>query len=143
MIKPNRLLAYLSLKHPNTPHLVAAYDALYASFWGGANSNIAVAQPDGEAGFLAILSKVLPEDIMKDVEQDWGGEEAKKALAGNTEKVEKEEGAFGLPWFVCENAKGEREAFWGVDHLGVVVRFMGLQGEDETAGKKQVLRALL
>ena len=35
-------------------------------------------------------------------------------------------GAFGLPWFECTNSKGETEGFWGVDHLGQVADFLGL-----------------
>lgn len=79
---------------------------------------------------------------MKAVAENWN-EEGKKLLVENTEKADKVEQAFGLPWFVCENAKGEKEGFWGVDHLGCVVRFMGLEGKDAEAGEKHVLRALL
>ena len=38
-----------------------------------------------------------------------------------------EEGAFGLPWFVATNAKGETEGFWGFDHLGLVIEHLGLE----------------
>ncbi|KAJ5187432.1 hypothetical protein N7449_010426 [Penicillium cf. viridicatum] len=34
--------------------------------------------------------------------------------------------AFGLPWFECTNPKGETESFWGVDNLGQVTDFLGL-----------------
>lgn len=37
------------------------------------------------------------------------------------------DGAFGLPWFVAENSTGEKDNFWGVDHLGLVVMHLGLE----------------
>lgn len=40
-------------------------------------------------------------------------------------------GAFGLPWFECTNSKGETEGFWGVDHMGLVVEFLGLDRSDQ------------
>lgn len=44
----------------------------------------------------------------------------------NTEKAFAQ-GAFGLPWLICTNPVGETEGFWGVDHLGQVVEFLGLK----------------
>lgn len=46
-------------------------------------------------------------------------------MAANTDKAF-ESGAFGLPWMVCTSATGETEGFWGVDHLGQVIQFLGL-----------------
>ena len=56
--------------------------------------------------------------------------EAKKRLNENTDEA-LSKGAFGLPWFQCENDKGETEGFWGFDHLGQVTGFLGLdKGND-------------
>lgn len=63
--------------------------------------------------------------------------EVKKALSKNSEQAMKD-GAFGLPWFVAENVNGDRESFWGVDHLGQVVEHLGLDRKGE-----QGLRAML
>jgi 2-hydroxychromene-2-carboxylate isomerase len=52
--------------------------------------------------------------------------EGKELLAKNTDQA-LEDGAFGLPWFVAENSKAERETFWGVDHLGLVVQHLGIE----------------
>ncbi|PSR85541.1 2-hydroxychromene-2-carboxylate isomeras-like protein [Coniella lustricola] len=52
--------------------------------------------------------------------------EGKKILQANTDQAYAE-GAFGLPWMVCENNKGEKEGFWGVDHLGCVLEFLGIE----------------
>jgi hypothetical protein len=61
----------------------------------------------------------------------------KKALLENTDKAFAE-GAFGLPWMVCTNSKGQKEGFWGVDHLGQVIHFLGLE-KPEGRGWKAVL----
>ncbi|CEJ87562.1 hypothetical protein VHEMI04453 [[Torrubiella] hemipterigena] len=50
----------------------------------------------------------------------------KSLLMANTDKAFADQ-AFGLPWLVCTNAKGETQTFWGVDHLGVAASFMGLE----------------
>lgn len=55
----------------------------------------------------------------------------KGLLASNTDRAFKS-GAFGLPWFECTNPKGQTEGFWGVDHLGQVADFLGL---DRTVDK--------
>ena len=51
--------------------------------------------------------------------------EVKALLTSNTDKSFKE-GAFGLPWFQSTNSEGKTEGFWGIDHLGVVADFLGL-----------------
>jgi len=47
---------------------------------------------------------------------EMAGKEGKEILGKNTDAA-LADGAFGLPWFVATNAKGEKETFWGVDHL--------------------------
>jgi 2-hydroxychromene-2-carboxylate isomerase len=63
--------------------------------------------------------------------------EGKKVLAENTDRAFAD-GAFGLPWFVCTNSKGEKESFWGVDHIGQVTEHLGLE-KPKTGGWKAVL----
>lgn len=50
-------------------------------------------------------------------------------------------GAFGLPWMVCTNAAGETEGFWGVDHLGQVAQFLGM--DHRMLGQGKGWKALL
>ncbi|KAK1761153.1 glutathione S-transferase kappa 1 [Echria macrotheca] len=81
-------------------------------------------------------------DVLRDALTDiFGGERAasiladaattgKQTLIQNTDKAF-EDGAFGLPWMVCTNTDGQTEGFWGVDHIGQVVQFLGL---DRTKG---------
>lgn len=52
--------------------------------------------------------------------------DARRVLQENTDGAFAD-GAFGLPWFACENDRGDREGFWGVDHLGAVLDFLGLE----------------
>ena len=63
--------------------------------------------------------------------------EVKALLSANTDRAFKA-GAFGLPWFECTNAAGEQQGFWGIDHLGQVVDFLGLE-----RGKEAGFKALL
>ena len=66
-----------------------------------------------------------------------GHAEVKERLKANTDQAFKS-GAFGIPWFECTNIKGETEGFWGIDHLGQVADFLGLdRGSDR--GFKAVL----
>lgn len=54
------------------------------------------------------------------------GKEGKEVLTKNSD-LALQDGAFGLPWFVATNSKGECESFWGVDHLGQVAAHLGLE----------------
>ncbi len=65
------------------------------------------------------------------------GTEGKTILLENTETAYAD-GAFGLPWMVCTNRAGQTEGFWGVDHLGQVVQFLGLQ-KPQQGGWRAVL----
>lgn len=64
-------------------------------------------------------------------------EEGKETLTKNTDKAF-EDGAFGLPWFVATNSKGEKDTFWGVDHLAQVTAHLGLE-TPRTGGWKALL----
>lgn len=56
--------------------------------------------------------------------------EIKAQLAANTEKVVKEQGAFGCPWFWVRNAQGKEEPFFGSDRFHYMWRFLELPFED-------------
>ncbi|WPH01130.1 Hypothetical protein R9X50_00396500 [Acrodontium crateriforme] len=51
--------------------------------------------------------------------------EIKKLLLETTDRAFKD-GAFGLPYYMATNDKGETEGFWGISHLGLAVEHMGL-----------------
>lgn len=63
--------------------------------------------------------------------------EGKETLLKNTDMAFAD-GAFGLPWFVVENRVGEKDTFWGVDHLGLVLRHLGLENP-KSGGWKALL----
>lgn len=63
--------------------------------------------------------------------------EGKELLAKNSDQAVAE-GAFGLPYFVATNAKGEKDTFWGVDHMGMLALHLGLK-KPATGGWKALL----
>lgn len=83
-----------------------------------------------------VLTSAGYQDLTKVSELAAG--DAKKVLLENTDRAFAD-GAFGLPWFACENDKGEKEGFWGVDHLGVVLDFLGLEKPAGRGGWKAML----
>lgn len=106
--------------------LTKALDVLYEELWTEPNESDL---PDPKV-FGPILSKVLGEEVVRENLERMGTPEVKGQLVKNTDQA-LNEGAFGLPWFQCENGRGEKEGFWGFDHLGQVVRFLELDCKGE------------
>jgi 2-hydroxychromene-2-carboxylate isomerase len=77
-------------------------------------------------------------------ESDWQSvtDEARGLLSANTERAMKE-GAFGLPWLVATNSADEKESFWGFDHLGQVVEFLGLERSSRGGQEESRWRVML
>jgi 2-hydroxychromene-2-carboxylate isomerase len=106
------------------PHLVTpAFDALFRAMWV---DHTPVWEKDGLRGVLATVlgseaqaQAVLERTASKDIKD--------ALLKRTTEAIDS--GAFGLPWFVCTNAKGETQGLWGVDHLNIVAEFLDLPME--------------
>lgn len=112
--------------------LIAALDAFYDAYWlqgrvvtekdvlGDVLGKILTAEGVAGQQVAAQVDKVLA----------LAATEGKQILQANTDKAYAE-GAFGLPWMVCESDEGgqgkRKEGFWGVDHLGMVVDFLGLE----------------
>ena len=108
-----------------------SFGALYQAFW-------VEGQPIKDVGTISsALTKVLGEAEAKQVMEKMGSPEAKKKLSENSDWA-LEEGCFGLPWFLATNSNGEKEAFWGVDHLGQVVEHLGLNRKED-AGFRPML----
>lgn len=66
------------------------------------------------------------------------GSEGKAALKANTDKAY-DAGAFGAPWFMCTRSDGQTDCFWGVDHMGQLSDFLGLEKPLASGGWKAVL----
>ena len=103
-----------------------------------ANGDFDIKGPETLKGLLAT---VIGEDEAAKCVQSTAQKEVKDGLIANTNRAF-EAGAFGIPWFECENENGEKEGFWGFDHLGQVVRFLKLDQAGERKGG-QVLSAML
>ncbi|KAL6156449.1 hypothetical protein ACJBU6_05571 [Exserohilum turcicum] len=105
-----RALTALSLSHPHK--LDAAMDLIWQNFWATYN------EPEKPENLRALLTTVLGSEVeAQDVMERAKSEQVKKLLTERTMRAF-DEGAFGLPWFVATNAKGESEGFWGVDYIG-------------------------
>ncbi|KAG6357785.1 hypothetical protein INS49_013664 [Diaporthe citri] len=87
-----------------------------------------------------VVADVLTRAGWKDLASvsEVAGGDAKRTLMENTDRAFAD-GAFGLPWFVCENDRGESEGFWGVDHLGAMLGFLGLERPAGRGGWKALL----
>lgn len=93
--------------------------ALYEAFWVEGK---AVQLP---AHFEPVLERVLGPALGQTVTKLSGTQEVKDKLRGNTADA-LGNGACGLPWITATNSIGETESFWGFDHLGQLIRFLGL-----------------
>lgn len=123
-----RALCAVKLLRPEK--LDACFAELYRTFWVERQP---ISKPEV---FGPAFQRVLGEAETKAILEKAGSTEAKKLLSDNTDFAFNE-GAFGLPWFIATNAKGEKEGFWGFDHLGQVVDHLGLER------KGQEFRAML
>ncbi|PYH47403.1 putative 2-hydroxychromene-2-carboxylate isomerase [Aspergillus saccharolyticus JOP 1030-1] len=113
-----RALSAVSQLAPD--RLIAVQEAFYQNFWVEGDGRIA--EP---SCFVPVLERVLGKAVAERVVDAMQTPEIKALLTANTERAFTA-GAFGVPWFECTNAQGETEGFFGVDHLGQVVDFLGL-----------------
>ena len=127
-----RHLAALSTRDgpSDQARLTALLDELFAAYW--------VRHEETQAP--EVLRQVITGVLGEEAERELAGaakDEGKAALQANTDEAH-EDGGFGLPWMICEDGEGRRESFWGVDHLGQVAAFLGLE-KPETKGWKSML----
>ncbi|KAJ5096074.1 hypothetical protein NUU61_005430 [Penicillium alfredii] len=114
----------------NSPEKLApTLTALYRSFWVDGNTKIG--QPEG---FTPVLESVLGKSETQEVLSAMTQPDIKTLLSSNTDRAFKS-GAFGLPWFECTNSDGKTEGFWGIDHLGQVADFLGLDRSQDKGFK--------
>ncbi len=144
-LNTQRALCAIEMSHPDK--LGDCFAALYQKFWVEGKT---IGKPEV---FGPVLIQVLGEKDGKAILEKVGSPEVKKRLTDNSDWAF-DEGAFGLPWFVATNSKGEsspilfliletvreiltalcigeKESFWGVDHIGQVVEHLGLPRKDE------------
>jgi len=128
-----RALCALTILHPGPEGqepLIKCLNALYQAYW------VEHQKTQEKEVLVEVLTSVLgAEETAKILEMV--PKEGKELLGKNTDKA-LADGAFGLPWFVATNAKGEKEAFWGVDHLAQVTEHLGFE-KPKTGGWKSLL----
>ncbi|PYH92345.1 HCCA isomerase/glutathione S-transferase kappa [Aspergillus ellipticus CBS 707.79] len=122
-LSTQRALCAVGQKFPDK--LLPTFEALFNLFWVEGNPNIAQPECFGPA-----LESVLGKNETQVILEAMNHPEIKGQLTTNTDRAFKS-GAFGIPWFECTNSKGETEGFWGVDHLGQVADFLGLDTKQE------------
>ncbi|KAK5108245.1 hypothetical protein LTR62_008629 [Meristemomyces frigidus] len=125
-IQPMRALhaVYTSTTGSPQDKMDRCLDALWKAWWVR-NEAISDVKVWGKA-----LEEALGTEEAKQMVELGQGKEAKEGLKKRTEEAF-QKGAFGLPWFVCTNGQGEEEGFWGFDHMGQVVDFLGLERQDK------------
>lgn len=103
----------------NQSRLINALETLYDDYW------VNHQETNDPQVLQQLLERVLGRDGTTKVTA-IAPTDGKAALLRNTDAAFAA-GAFGLPWLVCTTVNGETESFWGVDHLGQVASFLGLQ----------------
>ncbi|KAK4154148.1 thioredoxin-like protein [Chaetomidium leptoderma] len=99
--------------------LVQALDTFFSQYW---EHSVATHRPEElKETLVGLFGESEAERILTDSTTP----ETKQALITNTDAAFSA-GAFGLPWMVCTNPQGETQGFFGVDHIGQVVQFLGL-----------------
>ncbi|TID27817.1 HCCA isomerase/glutathione S-transferase kappa [Venturia nashicola] len=115
-----RVLCALALEQPDA--VTRVIDVLYHEFF--VNHQM-LNKPEVVATLIAKALGISYEDAK--TWYDKGNSSEAKALLMQNTKMAFDEGAFGLPWFIATNASGDRESFWGFDHLGQVADHLGLE----------------
>lgn len=146
-----RLLCYLFLqqqqeeqeqndgkeKQKKKENFIKTLDAFFQACWvQGKTSEI-----NTEVVIEEILHSIFENDGAKvrEILQGMNSEAAKTKLRENTNEAFRS-GAFGLPWFVAENATtGKKEGFWGVDSVGKVLECLGVEVQGEGGRYKTML----
>ncbi|KAI9932251.1 hypothetical protein MW887_009762 [Aspergillus wentii] len=76
------------------------------------------------------LGKSLEKHQVEEILTAAADPQIKGLLAATTERVIKEQGAFGCPWFWVDNGEGVKEPFFGSDRFHYMWEFLGLPYED-------------
>ncbi|KAI4669954.1 uncharacterized protein J4E79_000234 [Alternaria viburni] len=76
-----------------------------------------------------VLKQRLKEDEAREVMAKANSPPYKQQLNDNT-KDALDRGAFGCPWFLVRNSKGEEEPFFGSDRFHYMWEYLGLPWKD-------------
>ncbi|KAL9632788.1 MAG: hypothetical protein Q9164_005107 [Protoblastenia rupestris] len=105
-----------------------------------------------------VFVDILGEADAEETKQKAKNDEIKKLLTANTDQA-MAEGSFGLPWFVGQytyllsrslvnsikatNAQGQKEGYWGFDHIAQVADHLGLERPKPGSPNEGGWRAML
>lgn len=118
-----------SLEGPaRQPRLTSLLDALYPAFF------VDHRKPHEAETRHQVFASVLGEEAAREVEEGGKSQEAKDRLKEYTQEAF-DKGAFGVPWMVCQDGEGKEECFFGVDSLGQVAAFLGLEKPQDRGWK--------
>ncbi|KAJ5085963.1 2-hydroxychromene-2-carboxylate isomerase [Penicillium argentinense] len=109
--------------------LIAVTAKLFSIFWGNGDTSIVIPEK-----FTAVFESEMGRMSDATSVQDLSNAASKEILDKNTEMAFAS-GAFGLPWFECTNTDGDKEGFWGIDHLGRVADYLGAETSLDEAFK--------
>jgi len=89
-----------------------------------------------------IFTRLFGEAAAKNILSKATSDEVKKMLVSKTDEA-LAEGSFGLPWYVATDSEGEKESYWGFDHIAQVADHLGLErpkpGSSQEGGWKAML----
>lgn len=133
-IKAQRVLTAVVLLHPER-----LADTIAAVFHASFVEHKEVHKPEN---LIPILEKTFGEEQAKEILTKSTSDEVKKLLIANTDEA-LAEGSFGLPWYAATNVKGEKECFWGFDHIAQVAEHLGLERPISGGARERGWRAML
>ncbi|OJJ61505.1 hypothetical protein ASPSYDRAFT_43424 [Aspergillus sydowii CBS 593.65] len=129
---PQRALTYVKTTHAESKYL-AAFQSIFKTMWYG---HIDVSTPENLAIALRDAG-VFSDTEVADIIAGAARPEIKQELTATTERVVKELGAFGCPWFWVSDGKGRQEPFFGSDRFHFMWDYLGLSHRDlELVGEK-------
>lgn len=91
------------------------------------NGQLDISKPEN---LSKALSKAFSGTEVEEILAAAASPEIKHELTATTERVVKELGAFGCPWFWVTNGEGKSEPFFGSDHFHFMWDFLELPHED-------------
>jgi len=118
---PQRALCYVKEAHGE--NFVAIFRDIYHAMWENGKD---VSKPEV---LVEVLKQRLKEDEAREVMAKANSPPYKHQLNDNTKEA-LDRGAFGCPWFLVRNSKGEEEPFFGSDRFHYMWEYLGLPWKD-------------
>jgi len=114
------------------PHLlIPAFAALYDAFWVRRELITDINTT------ISALNAAIGQDATSIAYKAASSKEVKDQLFVNTDAAF-DSGAFGLPWFVATNSRGETECFFGFNCLAQVTEHLGLEKPQSSGWRSQL-----